>query len=170
MIAEQYRNIKPHFAGGKISPVSFRWRCILLDQDTENPPFEPARYFVVNVFAETRDQVIDCLGEEYPWCYIMVADRAIGLNSDDEFLESWLEYYDNTEQVPLREAPHGKENTNKTFHVRERADVIFEYIVEAIDEQDACDQVYHGTAKHHRISFIEHEVLGAEKLSDDNNQ
>lgn len=107
MIAEQYRNIKPHFAGGKISPIAFRWRCILLDQDTENPPFEPARYFVVNVFAETRDQVIDCLGEEYPWCDIMVADRAIGLNSDDEFLESWLEYYDNTEQVPLREAPHG---------------------------------------------------------------
>jgi len=92
--------------------VAFRWRCILLDQDTENPPFEPARFFVVNVFAETRDQVIDCLGEEYPWCDIMVADKAIGTNTDDEFLESWLEYSDlfiETEFAPLREAPHGRD-------------------------------------------------------------
>ena len=107
MIPEQYRNIKPHFAEGRISPLAFRWRCILLDQDTENPPFEPCRYFVVNVFAETKDQVIDCLGEEYPWCDIMVVDKAIGTESDDDHLTSWLEYYDNTHQVPLREAPHG---------------------------------------------------------------
>ena len=117
MIAEQYRNIKPHFAGGTISPVSFRWRCILLDQDTENPPFEPARYFVVNVFAETKEQVIDCLGEEYPWCDIMVVDKALGTESDDDYLESWLEYYDNTEQVPVREAPHSKEYKRKFNHL-----------------------------------------------------
>jgi hypothetical protein len=133
MIAEQYRNIKPHFAGGKISPVAFRWRCILLDQDTENPPFEPCRYFVVNVFAETRDQVIDCLGEEYPWCDIMVADRAIGLNSDDEFLESWLEYHDNVEQQPLREAPHGKEYPRKFNHLY---DIAFSVIS---NEEDGGD-------------------------------
>lgn len=106
MIAEQYRNIKPHFAEGRISPLAFRWRCILLDQDTENLPFEPARYFVVNVFAEIKDQVLDCLGEEYPWCDIMVVDKALGIESDDTYLEAWLEYYDNTGQVPLREAPH----------------------------------------------------------------
>jgi hypothetical protein len=109
MIAEQYRNIRPHFAGGRISPLAFRFRCILLDQDTENPPFEPARYFVVNVFAETKDQVLDCLGEEYPWCDIMVVDKAVGVCSDDEYLDSWLEYYDNTEQQPVREAPHGRQ-------------------------------------------------------------
>jgi hypothetical protein len=109
MIAEQYRNIKPHFAEGKITKCSFRWRSILLDQDTENPPFEPARYFVVNVFAETKDQVLDCLGEEYPWCDIMHVDKARGTESDDEFLDSWLEYYDNTEQQPVRSAPHGRQ-------------------------------------------------------------
>jgi len=109
MIAEQYRNIKTHVAECGLSPVAFRWRCILLDQDTENPPFEPARFFVVNVFAETRDQVLDCLGEEYPWCDIMVADRAIGTNTDDEFLEAWLEYHDANNGEPLREAPHGRQ-------------------------------------------------------------
>ena len=109
MIAEQYRNIKPHFAGGKISPLAFRWRCILLDQDTENPPFEPCRYFVVNVFAETKDQVLDCLGEEYPWCDIMKVAQALGVASDEDYLESWLEYYDNTNQTPIKEAPHKKE-------------------------------------------------------------
>jgi hypothetical protein len=108
MIAEQYRNIRPHFVHADHMPMVCRFRCILLDQDTENPPFEPARYFVVNVFAETKDQVIDCLGEEYPWCDIMVVDKAVGVCSDDEFLDSWLEYYDNTEQQPVRSAPHGK--------------------------------------------------------------
>ena len=58
----------------------------------------------------------------------------------------------------------------KTFHVRERADVIFEYIVEAKDAEDACDIVYQGSAHHHRIEWVEHEVLGAEELTDDNNQ
>ena len=61
-IAEQYQNIKPLFAEGQITPLAFRWRCILLDQDTEYPPFEPCRFFVVNVFAETRDQVIVTAG------------------------------------------------------------------------------------------------------------
>lgn len=117
MIAEQYRNIKPHFAEGKISPLAFRWRCILLDQDTENPPFEPCRYFVVNVFAETREQVIDCLGEEYPWCDIMVVDKAMGTETDDNYLAAWLEYWDNKEQVPVREAPHGKEYPRKFNHL-----------------------------------------------------
>ena len=106
VIAEQYRNIKPLFAEGRIAPLAFRWRCILLDQDTEYPPFEPCRFFVVNVFAETRDQVIDCLGNEYPWCDIMKVDQALGLASDDDYLNCWLEYYDNTNQTPIREAPH----------------------------------------------------------------
>ena len=78
-IAEQYQNIKPLFAEGQITPLAFRWRCILLDQDTEYPPFEPCRFFVVNVFAETRDQVIDCVVEHYPWCDVMVADKALGV-------------------------------------------------------------------------------------------
>jgi hypothetical protein len=160
MIAEQYRNIKPHFAEGKISPLAFRWRCILLDQDTEYPPFEPCRYFVVNVFAETRDQVIDCLGEEYPWCDIMVADKALGLASDDDYLQCWLEYYDNTNQTPIKEAPHKKEK-EKTFVVRERADVIFEYIVEAMDTQEAADKVFHGQCTSHNTKWIEHEILEA---------
>ena len=112
MIAEQYRNIKPHFAEGRISSLAFRWRCILLDQDTENPPFEPCRYFVVNVFAETKEQVLDCLGEEYPWCDIMHIDKARGGVSDDDHLESWLEHYDATEIIPLKEAPHGKQYTS----------------------------------------------------------
>jgi hypothetical protein len=112
MIAENYKGVKPLFAEGRISPVAFRFRCILLDQDTENPPFEPCRFFVVNVFAETRDQVLDCLGEEYPWCDIMVADRAIATNTDDEFFESWLEYYDHAGSRPLQEAPHGRHNEN----------------------------------------------------------
>ena len=106
MIAEQYRNIKPLFAEGRIAPLAFRWRCILLDQDTEYPPFEPCRFFVVSVFAETQDQVIDCLGEKFPWCDIMVADKALGVSPDDEYLQCWLEYYDNTNQTPIREAPH----------------------------------------------------------------
>ena len=107
MIAEQYRNIKPHFAENKITVLNKRWSCILLDQDTENPPFEPARYFVVNVFAETKDAVLDCLGEEYPWCDIMYVDKALGGHTDDDFLESWLHYFDANEAIPVREAPHG---------------------------------------------------------------
>ena len=90
MIAEQYRNIKPHFVHADHMPMVRRWCCILLDQDTENPPFEPARYFVANVFAETKEQVLDCLGEEYPWCDIMYIDKALGGHTDDDFLESWL--------------------------------------------------------------------------------
>ena len=107
MIAEQYRNIKPHFVHAYHVPMVCRWSCILLDQDTENPPFEPARYFVVNVFAETKDAVLDCLGEEYPWCDIMYVDKALGGHSDDDFLESWLHYFDAREAIPVREAPHG---------------------------------------------------------------
>lgn len=160
MIAEQYRNIKPHFAEGRISPLAFRWRCILLDQDTEYPPFEPCRYFVVNVFAETREQVIDCLGEEYPWCDIMVADKALGLASDDDYLQCWLEYYDNTNQTPIKEAPH-KKAKDKTFVVREKADVIFEYIVEAEDEQQAKDKVFSGKVVSHNTEWLEHEIIEA---------
>ena len=106
VIAEQYRDIKPHIAEGKLAPLAFRWRCILLDQDTEYPPFEPCKFFVVSVFAETRDQVIDCLAENYPWCDIMVVNQAFGLTSDDNYLDCWLNYYDNTNQTPTREAPH----------------------------------------------------------------
>ena len=112
MIAEQYRNIKPHFAEGRISSLAFRWWCILLDQDTQNPPFEPCRYFVVKVFAEKKEEVLDCLGEEYPWCDIMHIDKARGGVSDDDHLESWLEHYDATETIPLKEAPHGKQYTS----------------------------------------------------------
>jgi len=107
MIAEQYRNIKPHFVHADHMPMVCRWSCILLDQDTENPPFQPARYFVVNVFAETKDAVLDCLGEEYPWCDIMYVDKALGGHSDDDFLESWMHYFDAKEAIPVREAPHG---------------------------------------------------------------
>ena len=107
MIAEQYRNIKPHFVHAEHMPMVRRWSCILLDQDTENPPFEPARYFVANVFAETKEQVLDCLGEEYPWCDIMYVDKALGGHTDDDFLESWLHYFDANNAQPLREAPHG---------------------------------------------------------------
>lgn len=133
MIAEQYRNIKPHFAEGRISPLAFRWRCILLDQDTEYPPFEPCRYFVVNVFAETRDQVIDCLGEEYPWCDIMKVDQALGLASDDDYLQCWLEYYDNTNQTPIKEAPHSKEYTRKFNHLY---DIAFSVVSNVEDGRD----------------------------------
>jgi len=109
MIAEQYRNIKPHFVHADHMPTVCRWSCILLDQDTENPPFEPARYFVVNVFAGTKDAVLDCLGEEYPWCDIMYVDKALGGHTDDDFLESWLHYFDAKEAIPVREAPHGRD-------------------------------------------------------------
>jgi len=159
MIAEQYRNIKPHFVHADHMPVVCRWSCILLDQDTENPPFEPARYFVVNVFAETKDAVLDCLGEEYPWCDIMYVDKALGGHTDDDFLEAWLHYFDAKEAVPVREAPHGKENTDKTFVVRERADVIFEYIVDAADEQEASDKVFNGEIVSHHTEWLEHEVI-----------
>jgi hypothetical protein len=53
----------------------------------------------------------------------------------------------------------------KTFHVRAQADVVLEYIVEAIDVQDACDQVSHGTAKHYRMYYMEHEIDGAEEIT-----
>ena len=107
MIAQEYRNIKPHFVHAEHMPMVRRWSCILLDQDTENPPFQPARYFVANVFAETKEQVLDCLGEEYPWCDIMYVDKALGGLTDDDFLESWLHHFDAQEAIPVREAPHG---------------------------------------------------------------
>jgi len=113
MIAEQYRNIRPYFVHADHMPMVRRWSCILLDQDTENPPFEPCRYFVVNVFAETKEQVLDCLGDEYPWCDIMHIDKARGGLTDDDHLEAWLQHYDNTEQVPLREAPGTVHTTEK---------------------------------------------------------
>jgi len=112
MIPEQYRNIKPHFVHADHMPVVCRWSCILLDQDTENPPFQPARYFVVNVFAETKDAVLDCLGEQYPWCDIMYVDKALGGHSDDDFLEAWLHYFDAKEATPVRSAPHGTNYSN----------------------------------------------------------
>lgn len=170
MIADNYRNIKTHFAGGRISPLGFRWACILLDQDTENPPFEPCRFFVVNVFAETKDQVIDCLGEEYPWCDIMHIDKAQGGVTDDELLAGWLAHHDEKEAVPLREAPHGKEYKDKTFVVRERADVIFEYIVEAMDTQEAADKVMHGQCTSHNTQWIEHEIIEAVETTYDNSK
>ena len=113
MIAEEYRNIKPHFVLADHMPMVRRWSCILLDQDTENPPFEPARYFVANVFAETKEQVLDCLGEEYPWCDIIYVDKALGGHTDDDFLESWLHHFDANNTQPIREAPHGRENLKK---------------------------------------------------------
>jgi len=115
MIAEQYRNIRPHFVHADHMPMVRRWSCILLDQDTENPPFEPARYFVVNVFAETKEQVLDCLGDEYPWCDIMYIDKALGGHTDDDFLEAWLHYFDAKEAIPVREAPHGKHHTGSNM-------------------------------------------------------
>ena len=133
MIAEQYRNIKPHFVHSDHMPMLFRWSCILLDQDTENPPFEPAKYFVVNVFAETKEQVVDCLGEEYPWCDIMYVDKALGRHTDDDFLESWLHYFDAKEAVPVREAPHGKEYPRKFNHVH---DIAFSVISNGEDGDD----------------------------------
>lgn len=159
MIAEQYRNIKPHFVHAEHMPMVRRWSCILLDQDTENPPFEPARYFVANVFAETKEQVLDCLGEEYPWCDIMYIDKALGGHSDDDFLESWLHYFDANNTQPIREAPHGKENETKTFVVRERADVIFEYIVEARDEQEASDKVDEGSVVSHHTEWLDNDII-----------
>lgn len=121
-IAEQYQNIKPLFAEGQITPLAFRWRCILLDQDTEYPPFEPCRFFVVNVFAETRDQVIDCVAEHYPWCDIMVADKALGVAPDNDYLNCWLNYYDNTNQTPLREAPHKNAEKETMKNVKQISD------------------------------------------------
>ena len=136
-IAEQYQNIKPLFAEGQITPLAFRWRCILLDQDTEYPPFEPCRFFVVNVFAETRDQVIDCVAEHYPWCDIMVADKALGVAPDNDYLNCWLNYYDNTNQTPIKEAPHKK----KTFTVWEQCTATNRYTVRAESEQEARELV-----------------------------
>jgi len=99
----------PIFLAETKAPMTYRFGCILLDQDTENPPFEPARYFVAIVFAETAEEVLDVLGEEYPWCDIMFIDRMVhwGGRTDAEFLEAWLEYHDANNREPLREAPHG---------------------------------------------------------------
>ena len=47
----------------------------------------------------------------------------------------------------------------KTFIVRERADVIFEYIVEAKDAEDASDIVYQGSAHYHHTEWLENEVI-----------
>ena len=58
----------------------------------------------------------------------------------------------------------------KTFFVRERADVIFEYYVDANDAEEACDIVHQGLSDHWHMEFIEHEVLGAEELTDDDNK
>ena len=89
-----------------MNAVNYRWGCILLDQDTENPPFEPARFFTASVFAETKDQVIDALAEEYPWCDIIHVDRMVGWKSEQEMLEAWREWNDETRHVKL--APHGR--------------------------------------------------------------
>ena len=164
MIAEQYRNIKPHFAEGRISPLAFRWRCILLDQDTEYPPFEPCRYFVVNVFAETREQVIDCLGEEYPWCDIMVADKALGLASDDDYLQCWLEYYDNTNQTPIKEAPHKK----RTFTVWETCTAVNRYTVQAESEQEARQLVADARVEARETDYSDYEITEVLEDTDDN--
>lgn len=97
----------PMYLAETKATITYRWGCILLDQDTENLPFEPARFFVVNVFAETRDEVLDLLGEEYPWCDIMFIDRMVSWKSDEEFLQAWEEWYDTNNGEALREAPHG---------------------------------------------------------------
>ena len=99
-------------AEGNTAPLTYRWGFILLDQDTENPPFEPARFFMVNVFAETKDQAVDALGDEYPWCDIMFVDKMMNWKNDDEFLRSWEEWYDMKNYEPLREAPQGREYEN----------------------------------------------------------
>ena len=164
MIAEQYRNIKPHFAEGRISPLAFRWRCILLDQDTEYPPFEPCRYFVVNVFAETREQVIDCLGEEYPWCDIMKVDKAIGLASDDDYLQCWLEYYDNTNQTPIKEAPH----TRKTFTVWETCTATNRYTVRAENDQKARELVANGQVEAQETDYSNYEITFITEVPEEN--
>ncbi len=147
MIAENYRTKKVHFAEGKISPLAFRWRCILLDQDTEYPPFEPCRYFIVNVFAETREQVIDCLGEEYPWCDIMKVDKAIGVASDDDYLQCWLEYYDNTNQTPIKEAPHKKQESYSRHLVCEKLEKYEYYYVYANSPEEAIAKHKAGYSK-----------------------
>jgi len=47
----------------------------------------------------------------------------------------------------------------KTFVVRERADVIFEYIVDAADEQEASDKVFAGEIVSHHTDWLEHEII-----------
>ena len=89
--------------------MTYRFGCILLDQDTENPPFQPARFFFVNVFAETKDQVIDALVEEYPWCDIMFIDKMMFWKTDDELMEAYAEWHDMNNLQPVREAPLGRE-------------------------------------------------------------
>jgi hypothetical protein len=98
----------PMYLAETTAPMTYRFGCILLDRDTENPPFEPARFFVVNVFAETNDEVLDVLGEEYPWCDIMFIDRMVSWKSDDEFVRAWEEWHSMNNGEPLREAPHGR--------------------------------------------------------------
>ena len=94
-----------------MNAVTYRWGCILLDQDTENPPFEPARFFTASVFAETKDQVIDALAEEYPWCDIIHVDRMVGWKSEEELLAAWQEWNDESNYLKL--APHGRGYDNR---------------------------------------------------------
>ena len=88
-----------------MNAVTYRWVSILLDRDTENPPFEPARFFTASVFAETIDQVIDALAEEYPWCDICYVDRMIGWTNEEELLAAWQEW---SAESYLKLAPHGR--------------------------------------------------------------
>ena len=79
-----------------MNAVTYRWVSILLDQDTENPPFEPARFFTASVFAETKDEVIDSLAVIFPWCEILHIDRMVGWKSEEELLAAWREWNDET--------------------------------------------------------------------------
>ena len=51
------------------------------------------------------------------------------------------------------------EGETKTFVVRERADVIFEYIVEAHDEDEASELVLDGSIVSHHTEWLENEII-----------
>ena len=169
MIAEQYRNISPHFAYEDDMPLAIRWSCILWDQDTENPPFEPARYFVVNVFAGTKDAVLNCLGEEYPWCDIMYVDKALGGHTDDDFLESWLHHFDAREAIPVREAPHGRENLKK-YTVRETIKKHEYYYVYANNPDEAIEKHKDSYENSDCFDAVYADTLNVEVLGDNDDK
>jgi hypothetical protein len=56
------------------------------------------------------------------------------------------------------------------FKVYEIADVLFEYYVDAKDEQDARNIVEQGSAHPHRTNFAEHEVTNVYEVTDDDNK
>lgn len=74
---------------------SVRYACILLDSDTEYPPFNPPEYFVIHVVAEYEQEAIDYVKKEFPWCNLVYINKVCSFESvrtDDEFLERWLAY------------------------------------------------------------------------------